>query len=69
MTSLNKKHKVQVGAQIELISGNFYGHKATITEVDWNSKHPKAIYGYLHLAKLEDGRIVNIEKFEHLKFI
>lgn len=60
-----KNNQIKIGTLVEFISGNFEGHEGIISKVDWDSKEPNAIYGFLHTCILDDGRTVFIEKSEH----
>ena len=59
-----KKHKMKiaVGDKVSFHSGNYKGLTGEITEIDWNSKHPNAIYGVYHTVLLSNGEIGHIEK-------
>ena len=61
-----KFRSLQVGDTVTFDGGNFSGLSGEVTEVDWNSKNPNAIYGLYHAVKLSDGRIGHIEKSEHI---
>lgn len=60
-----KKADLQIGSKVHFHSGNFAGLSGVITEIDWESKHPNAIFGFYHKVELSDGRIGFIEKSEH----
>lgn len=64
-----KKDKLQIGTKIKFNSGNFQGLEGIIENLDWNSKNPMAIYGYLHKVRLSNGNLAFIEKSEHFKII
>ena len=66
---MKKKSKIEVGDRVKFHSGNFSGLTGYITAVNFNSKHPGAIYGFLHTVKLSDGRIGFIEKGEYWHFL
>ena len=55
-----------VGKTIKFISGNFEGLKAVVEKLSYDNKY---IYGVALLAKLEDNRIVIIEKSEHFEVL
>lgn len=59
------KRNIQKGDNVYFHSGNFKGLKGIIMSVDWNSKDEKAIFGFLHTVKLENGIMGYIEKSEH----
>jgi len=56
---------LKVGDKVEFHSGNFIGLIGVIKKTNWNSNHPKAIYGYYHKVQLLTGKIGYIEKSEH----
>jgi transcription antitermination factor NusG len=60
---------LNVDDKVKFHSGNYAGLTGVITETDWNSKHPKAIYGVWHTVKLSNGKIGHIEKSEHYEKI
>ena len=66
---MKNKSKIVVGDKIKFHSGNFEGLIGEITEIDWNSKHPMAIYGFLHTVSISNGRVGYIEKSEHWHLI
>lgn len=45
---MKNKRKILKGDKVQFISGNFMGLTGIIQNVDWNSKNPKAIYGFYH---------------------
>lgn len=59
------KDQIKKGDRIYFNSGNFVFNYGTIINVDWYSKDKRAIFGFLHTVKLDDNRIVYIEKSEH----
>lgn len=61
-----KFRSLRVGDTVTFDGGNFAGLSGEVTEVDWNSKNPRAIYGFYHTVKLSDGRNGHIEKAEHI---
>lgn len=63
--SLN--NNIVVGDEVQFVSGNYAGLDGVVIETDFNSKDPRAIYGYLHKAKLSNGAIGYIEKSEHYR--
>lgn len=67
MIMKTKKH-IKVNDRIYFYSGNFQGNYGNVTEVNWKSNDTNAIFGFLHKAKLDNGKIVSIEKFEHFSF-
>lgn len=56
---------LKVGDQVKFHSGNFSGLTGIIKETDWNSTHPRALYGYYHTVQLSNGETGYIEKSEH----
>lgn len=64
-----KKEDLKQGTKVHFHSGNFKGLDGHIESLDWNSKHPNAIYGYYHKVKLSNGNYGFIEKFEHFKIV
>lgn len=60
-----KKNQIKVGAKISFHTGNFEGLTGVITNVDWNSSHQNAIYGYYHTVQLSNGETGYIEKTGH----
>lgn len=63
--NVNKKNIIKVRTKIIFISGNYNGLTGVITEIDWESNHPNAIYGFYHTVQLSNGKIGHIEKSEH----
>ena len=59
------RKQLEINDRVEFVSGNFAGCAGTITALDFESTADDAIFGYLHTCKLDDGRIVFIEKSEH----
>lgn len=70
MSQVNMKAKknIKVNDRVYFDTGNFEGNYGNVTEVNWKSSDPSAIFGFLHKAKLDDGRNVLIEKSEHFSF-
>lgn len=68
---MKERHKstLKIGDKVRFHSGNYEGLTGEITKVDWNSHHPKAIFGIWHEVKLDNGKIGNIEKSEHWHFV
>jgi len=63
------KKTLKVGDSIIFNTGNYAGLTGLITDINWNSKHKNAIYGFYHTVKLSNGCIGYIEKYEHLDFL
>lgn len=59
--------KYPVGQKIHFKSGNLIGESGTIIAVENESKHPIAIYGFLIHVQLNNGRLVFVEKTEHIE--
>ena len=64
-----KKSTVGIGDKVNFHSGNYVGLTGEITNVDWNSDHPQAIYRVWHDVKLSNGKTGHIEKSEHWDFL
>lgn len=64
-----KKTDLKIGTKVHFHSGNFQGLDGQIETLDWNSKHPNAIYVFLHKVKLSNGNYGFIEKSEHFKIV
>lgn len=64
-----EKEDLKIGTEIYFNSGNFNGLYGFIEVIDWDSKHPDAIYGYRHKVRLSNGKYGFIEKSEHFKII
>jgi transcription antitermination factor NusG len=60
---------LSVGGKVRFDSGNFEGLTGIIIEINWQSKDPKAMFGYLHKVALSNGNTGWIEKFEHLTIL
>ena len=60
---------LKAGNQVKFHSGNFSGLTGIIKETDWNSTHPRAIYGCYHTVQLSNGETGYIEKSEHYRKI
>lgn len=58
-----------VGGKVFFNSGNFIGYEGKIIDVDETSNLPGAIFGFIITVELDNGRIVKVEKTEHLKKI
>jgi|JI10StandDraft_1071094.scaffolds.fasta_scaffold65957_5 hypothetical protein len=66
---MKNKRKITKGDKVQFISGNFMGLTGIVQNVDWNSKNPKAIYGFYHEVLLSNGRTGFIEKGEHYQYL
>jgi transcription antitermination factor NusG len=69
MDNKKKKSDLKIGTKINFHSGKFDGLTGVITELDWDSKDKRAIYGFLHTVELSNGNIGFIEKSEHFTII
>jgi ribosomal protein L24 len=67
---MENRHKssLKVRDKVVFHSGNYEGLEGEVTNVDWKSQHPKAIFGIWHEVKLSNGEMGNIEKSEHWHF-
>ena len=63
------KNTLKVGDIVTFHSGNYEGLTGKITNVNWNSDHPQAIYKVWHTVELNNGKIGHIEKSEHWDFL
>jgi transcription antitermination factor NusG len=61
--------ELKKGDNIKFVSGNFQGLFATVSDVDYDSKDKRAMYGYLHTVQLSNGKIGYIEKSEHWRYV
>jgi transcription antitermination factor NusG len=62
------KKTLSVGDNVVFNTGNYAGLTGVITEIDWNSKNPNAIFGCYHTVQLSNGNIGYINKSEHWQF-
>ena len=62
------KKTLKVGDNVVFNTGNYAGLTGVITEIDWDSNHKNAIYGFYHTVQLSNGHIGHIEKSEHWQF-
>lgn len=60
-----KKGDLKIGTKVIFHTGNFAGLTGVISMLNWHSDDTRALYGYLHIVELSDGRIGFIEKSEH----
>ena len=58
-----------IGQRIFFQSGNFIGHHGTVKKVENETKKPIAIFGFLIEVELDNGKIVFVEKLEHVSKI
>jgi transcription antitermination factor NusG len=58
-----------IGQRIFFHSGNFIGHHGTVKKVENESKDPIAIFGFLIHVELDNGKMVFVEKSEHVSKI
>lgn len=63
------KKDIKTGDTVKFVSGNYAGLTGEITETDWDSKEPRAIYGVWHTVKLSNGEVGHIEKGEHWEYL
>jgi len=53
-----------IGQKVFFHSGNFTGYEGVVKSVDYQD--PEAIFGFIINVELENGRIVKVEKSEHI---
>ncbi len=63
-----RKQEIEIGDHVIFTSGNYVGLTGVITDINWDSKDPRAIFGFLHTVELSNGQIGFIEKSEHWQF-
>lgn len=64
-----QKQDLELGDILYFHNGNFYGLTGKVIEINHNSNHPRAMYGYLHKVLLSNGSIGYIEKDEHWEYL
>lgn len=64
-----KKGKLKVGTKVEFNSGNYEGLTGVISLLNWNSSDTRAIFGFLHVVELSNGKIGYIEKSDHFTIV
>lgn len=62
------KQTLRLGDKVIFNTGNYAGLTGVITNLDWNSKHENAIFGFYHTVQLSNGNIGHIEKSAHWRF-
>jgi len=58
-----------IGQKVFFHSGNFVGHNGIVKKVENESKNPIAIFGFLIHVELDNGKMVFVEKSEHIRKI
>lgn len=58
-----------IGQKVYFHSGNFIGHNGVVKKVEDESKDPAAIFGFLIHVELDNGKMVLVEKSEHISKI
>jgi transcription antitermination factor NusG len=73
LIEINRKPKskktLKEGDQVVFSSGNYAGLTGVVTNIDWKSKHPNAIFGFYHTVLLSNGKEGHIEKSDHWDFV
>ncbi len=61
------KKWLKKGNEVEFTGGNYRGLTGVVVDTDYESTHPRAIYGVWITVSLSNGATGYIEKSEHVK--